>query len=719
MDKRAQEYISRIETSKSLPTLPNILVKLITACQDENGSVADMSKIIHADVSLSAKILKLANSPYFRTTGKISRIDHAITRLGREAIKNLAISSAINQVFSKKTALINNGFDLKRFWRHSLTTAVLARMIAKKSGYHQTEQAFLAGMIHDIGRLILATNFPQEYKEVLTSRSNDAESMIDRESRMMTTHTEIGVWLLKKWQLDSMTTDSVLYHHETVSRIRESFPLVKIVYAANDMAQLTGANDESFSILKSLLAGVLPDTEEMLQKADTEVQELADFLGLPIGEKELPGLEDKASHLKTPELISEVKNLSLLTGVLQNLVSCTGEDAILEVIQGGLNLLFDVQKVIFFLVDPDDGLLKAKLGKGSEEADSMQGLVMNLLYSDSLIAQAIQKNVPLSSLSSGNPAPPVIFDEQIQHLLESEGILCVPLIRSGENVGAIVIGLDRPDEKAVLRQDKLLILFAAQASTALYVERVKQIQIKKVAAERLSAMTDFARKVVHETNNPLGIIKNYLRVLSTCLDKASPAQQEFQIIGEEIDRISRILKKLSDFSKAASINRTVLNVNTLLGDIIRILNQSFPESYDVKIHATLGSTVPLIHSDRDALKQIFINLIKNAVEALKGSGNIYVETDFVSGITDVTGKQVPFYGQDQVKIVISDDGPGVSSSVKERLFEPYVSTKGDGHSGLGLSVVYNMIKELGGSIAYGNAAERGASFTIMLPVESS
>ena len=347
MDKRVQEYISRIETSKSLPTLPHILVKLISACQDENGSIEDMSRIIHTDVSMAAKILKLANSAYFRSSGKISRIDHAIARLGRDAIKNLAISSAIHQVFGK-TALLNNGFDLKRFWRHSLTTAVLARTIAGNSGYNQPEQAFLAGMIHDIGRLILALNFPYEYKEVLNDRENEAESMIDREIRMMAPHTEIGVWLLTKWQMDSMTVDAVLYHHETVSRIKESFPLVKIVYAANDLAQVTGSSDETFSILKSLFKGDLPDTEELLLKADEEVQELADFLGLPIGEKELKGPEDKSTELKPPELVSEVKNLSLMAGVLQNLVSCTGEDAILEVIQEGLNLLFDVQKVIFF-----------------------------------------------------------------------------------------------------------------------------------------------------------------------------------------------------------------------------------------------------------------------------------------------------------------------------------------------------------------------------------
>jgi HD-like signal output (HDOD) protein/signal transduction histidine kinase len=718
MNKRAQEYISRIETSKSLPTLPHILVKLISACQNDHISVADLSKIIHADVSLAAKVLKLANSAYFTTAGKISRIDHAVTRLGRDAVKNLAVSSAIQQVF-RKTAPLTDGFDLTHFWRHSLTVAVLARTIAAKSGYHQPEQAFLAGMIHDIGRLILASNFPYEYKDVLHNKDHESESLIDREIRMMVSHTEIGVWLLKKWRMDSLTMDAVLYHHEPPSRISQSFPLVKIIYAANDMAQKTGSVDGAFNVLKSLFTGVSPDVEEMLLKADEEVQEWADFLGFSIGPKTLQTAEHQLGELQTPELVSEVKNFSLMTGVLQNLIACAGEDAILRVIQHGFHLLFDVQKVIFFLIDLEDGLLKAQEVKSAKETDFPQGLIMNVLYSDSLIAQSIQRNVLLSSFHSSGTSRPAILDEQILHLLESEGIMSIPLTHSGEKIGAMVIGLEASDEPSLLRQEKLLTLFSAQASAALYINRFHALQTKKITTERLSAMTDFARKVVHETNNPLGIIKNYLRILSTCLDKASPAQQDLHIIGEEIDRISRILKRLSDFSKAGAVHKTVLDLNAVLGDMIRVLHQSFPESYQIKIHEDLKPTVPMIYSDRDALKQIFINLMKNAVEALNGRGNIYVATDFMPGITDIAGKQVPFYGKDQVKIVISDDGPGIPPDVSERLFEPYVSTKGEKHSGIGLSVVYNMIKELGGSITYGNAAGRGASFTILLPVEPS
>jgi signal transduction histidine kinase len=482
------------------------------------------------------------------------------------------------------------------------------------------------------------------------------------------------------------------------------------------MSRMTGSNDETYCVLKGLFSGALPDTVEMVLNADDEVQELANLLGLPIGKKETFPPKDDSTDMKTPELVDEVKELSLLSGVLQDLVSCADENAILAVVQQGLNVLFDVQKVIFFLIDPDDGLLKAKIVNDQAQADSPSGLILTLQNKDSLIAQSIRKNVMLSSLSSGGQAKPAILDEQIRRLLGSEGILCLPLIHKGDAAGAIVIGVAAEEEKAVLRQKKLLKFYSTQAGTALYVERLKQTQAGKIAVERLSATTDFARKVVHEANNPLAIIKNYLKILSTRLGAESPVQREFQIIEDEIDRIARILKELSDFSKSRAFTKTVLDLNVLLGDTVRIVSQSLPATFNIKIHTDLSPEVPQIRSDRDALKQIFINLIKNAVEALAGRGNIYVETAYPPAVTETAHKQGI---RGTVRVVIRDDGPGIAPEVEARLFEPYAGTKGNGHSGIGLSVVYNMIKELGGNITYGSAPGKGAVFTITLPGDAS
>jgi len=719
MNDRLKQYISRIESSHNLPILPHILVKLISACRDENGSVQEMAKIIRSDTSMAAKILKLANSSYFRSTTKIVQIDQALIRLGRDAVKNLAISSAVHQVFSRPDA-VPNGFDLKRFWRHSLTSAVLAKMIAEKSAYNQPDQAFLTGMIHDIGRLLLATKFPDEYKAVLNGSEISTETLLEKEIRAGFPHTEIGAWLLNRWNFDSMTVDAVLYHHEPAARVKESFPLVRIVYAANDMSRMTGSSDEAFCVLKGLFPCTFPDTVQMMLQAEQEVQELASFLGLSIGERESAAPGSDRIDIKTPELVSEVKNFSLLVGVLQNLVACPDENAILKTIQEGLTILFDVRKVIFFLIDPEDGLLKARVVTDQGQIDSPPGLVISKYNKDSLINRSLQENAPLSSLTGNDSGKPAILDEQIKHLFDCEGIFSLPLVRLGEKVGALVIGLDRPEEKALMQDEKLLNLLARQAAIALYAERLKQIEAKNIATERLAAMTNLARKVVHEANNPLGIIKNYLRILSSRLDEQNPAQSEIRVIGEEIDRITRILKELSNFSKSRSFKKAALDLNTLLNDIVKIVSQSLPDSVNIQIHTNLSPTLPQIQSDRDALKQVFLNLVKNAVEAIKERGNIFIESAYVPEITDIPPGKIPgTLDKGHVRVVVRDDGPGISPEIETRLFEPYLSTKGTGHSGIGLSVVYNTIKDLGGTVACSSEPAKGAVFTTMLPVHSS
>ena len=335
MSDRLQQYISRIETTKSLPSLPHILVKLIAACRDENGSIQDIAKIIRTDASISARVLRLANSSHFRAIDKIVQIDHALSRLGREAVKNLAISSAVHQVFSKAN-IISNGFNLKRFWRHSLTSAVLSRMIAERTNYNMPEQAFLSGMIHDIGRLVLVANFSDEYKAALDDTSNPQESLLQRETKLCAPHTEIGAWLLRRWDFDSLTIDAALYHHEAIDRIKDAFPLVRIVYVANDLSRFSGSSDEAFSVLNDLLSCTFPETVEMVQQADEEVEELAKFLGLAIGEKEIEPVKSEPVPLSTPELVAEINDQALLIGVLQNLASCADEGAILQVVQEGL-----------------------------------------------------------------------------------------------------------------------------------------------------------------------------------------------------------------------------------------------------------------------------------------------------------------------------------------------------------------------------------------------
>ena len=140
---------------------------------------------------------------------------------------------------------------------------------------------------------------------------------------------------------------------------------------------------------------------------------------------------------------------------------------------------------------------------------------------------------------------------------------------------------------------------------------------------------------------------------------------------------------------------------------------------DIKLHADLEPNLPAIVADSNGLKQVFINLIKNSTEALaEKSGTLTIRTRYLSPPLGGMLPQGLGSARGYVEIVIHDDGPGVPEAIKEKLFDPYVSAKRGDHSGLGLSVVYNTIKSLHGTIVCESTPDQGTAFTIELPVNN-
>jgi signal transduction histidine kinase len=142
--------------------------------------------------------------------------------------------------------------------------------------------------------------------------------------------------------------------------------------------------------------------------------------------------------------------------------------------------------------------------------------------------------------------------------------------------------------------------------------------------------------------------------------------------------------------------------------------ESFSQGSGVSVHFKPDSTLPTIHSEKNGLKQVFINLMQNAVEAMPGGGNIYIET---RPLAKRTGEETGDRSWDAVEISFRDDGPGIPEAVKTRLFEPFVTSKKGAHAGLGLSVAYNIIKDLRGDITCESGSNTGTTFTVALPVE--
>ena len=223
------------------------------------------------------------------------------------------------------------------------------------------------------------------------------------------------------------------------------------------------------------------------------------------------------------------------------------------------------------------------------------------------------------------------------------------------------------------------------------------------------------KKVVHEANNPLGIIKNYLQISRMKFDEDHPVHEDLRIIKDEIDRVVQIMGQLSDFSAIRRPHKDPVDLNSLLADLARLTGESLKQFRNINLDLDLDPSLPALYSDKAALKQIFINLVKNAVEAVPAGGNITIKTRCLTprseAIADKSQDTYPGY----VEITFADSGPGIPDEVKSRIFEPYVTTKSKGHGGLGLSIVHNLVSEIKGSIRFESDKETGTTFKIVLP----
>ncbi|MDH3343285.1 MAG: HAMP domain-containing histidine kinase, partial [Gammaproteobacteria bacterium] len=213
------------------------------------------------------------------------------------------------------------------------------------------------------------------------------------------------------------------------------------------------------------------------------------------------------------------------------------------------------------------------------------------------------------------------------------------------------------------------------------------------------------REVIHEVRNPLSIINNYLEILSLKIKKENQAHTDIQTIKSEIHRVDQILQRL----KTPRINHeksSEVDINSLLSELTQIFKTSILDSNKIQLKLDLDKALAPVNCNGNALKQIYTNLVKNAVEALPEKGQIMVYTQ----------GQVNVDGQNFIEISVADNGAGIRPEVLSQLFKPIQTDKGDNHSGIGLSIVKKLVAELNGSISC-RSNNKGTNFQILLPTK--
>ena len=296
---------------------------------------------------------------------------------------------------------------------------------------------------------------------------------------------------------------------------------------------------------------------------------------------------------------------------------------------------------------------------------------------------------------------------------------CIPIYSYKKTIGVLVLGVNAAAAKSLEDNKELVKLFSKQTSICIqniqfYNDYAANVHEKKMQA--YSTMTD---KVIHEINNPVAIIKNYIETLGLKLPDKHSAQEELIVINEDMSRVAGLLDRLRSFSSPAIGGFELVDINKICKNMFEILQKSILLPRQIEASINLDPEIPKIKTDQNGLKQILINLVKNAAEAMGKGGKIRVTTRFLSGSAKFLideQKRIP----GNIEIKISDNGPGIDSKLKDTLFEPYTTTKTTAsNSGLGLSIVHSIVKELNGNIICKTEEGKGTDFIITLPVSSS
>lgn len=727
------DAFSKIAASGTLPTLPEILLELLSAC-DADIPLDEIGVLIKKDPSMSLRVMQLVNSAYYGLRHSFNRIEQAVVYLGAQTIKNLAVTLSVQALFTARQFQSIETFDPKAYWFHSLFCATLAKRVAQKLDHVNGDEAYLAGLMHDSGKLLLARTFPQAWSTLPAKEAGWLARGAAETELCGVNHAQTGAWLMRQWNLNPVIGDAIAYHHETPEQITEAFPLVKVVYLANLLANQNGEKEcskEVQTIAESILAFDAGDLREILDGARQEVSEIAETLGLPIaheakdssigsgnaaddveesleqGDRE--GSRNDTGTTGTQQIIAEqmerrVKDVSLLTTFLESFIKAETVDLVFGVFEEALHLLCGVDSSLLFVPDRDGLTLQAASSGKNRLHEHSKALTLRLQQSSSKLVSVYRERV--WGRIEFNSGAVNLADQQLLSVLRSSAALLVPLLVEDKAMGVAVIGLNANCDEFDREHRSVIRALAGQLALCLHVDELKTCKAQELQEEKMAAIATTARKFAHEINNPLGIISNYLMTIRLQLEGNDEILEQLTIVDDEIQRIATMVGEMEMYSQAPFTRFETMDINELIKDVIRLIKPSLFDQKGSVLSFIPGSDIPYIKTSRDAIKQILINLLKNAAEAMGNSGRAVVRTRRVES----NG------GQDSggLEIIVADTGPGLPEKVLANLYEPFITTKTSGHSGLGLSIVQKAVQQIGGRMSCVSSASQGTTFTIFI-----
>ncbi|WAW09462.1 HDOD domain-containing protein [Oxalobacter vibrioformis] len=607
-----EHHILNKLSATRLPTISQVLVKLLSLCQDDRASITELAKLIWQEPTMAQKILSVANSSAYIHTGPHVRLETGLIAMGTDMVRMLVINESIFQNFRGLSR--NVRLDLRAFWHHSLTTAMIAYNAAKHMGYDHDDNAYLAGLMHDIGRLALMTVAPEKYASLFYRR--DDEALCIQESHSLgLTHAMAGAWLVRYWKLDPAIAESIELHHEPFDRITDAPTLVRVVHLANQLAYC----DEENPMIEALAARYgleLSTALEIMSNVREHVQKSADYLGIDISDIEpvpeepasLPPLADQADM--NQEILSLLNSAEFGRFFIRQTSQTHLQNA---AILAACNILKLNHALLFWHSPAED-----KYSCVATDTPSHKLLGISVPAHDSSVLRETATNRQPAFISSIDELT-MAAEKNLALLIGDTHWVMIPVSDASRSLGVLFGSLSH-EQLDTLKQQKWLIKnFVEQFILAWHrlQETKKHIQQEVMLVEE--KYRHLSRASSREADSPVAIVRNYLHVLNQKLEKQGSQQNATTVLKEEITRLEQIIHDMV----APSGETAVTDLATLVPGVIQQFRDAHPAVIITEHRPDAGKT-SLVRAPDNLLKQILVNLLRNAVIAIKDDGEIII-----------------------------------------------------------------------------------------------
>ncbi len=237
-----QQILKKLNTIKDIPTLPTIVFELNQHLRNPETSIATISETIERDQAMALKILKLVNSAFYGFKSRVSDVRHAVVLLGFNAVRNVVVSVSIINALPKN--ILFQDFEMDAFWKHSLAVAVTSKNIAQKAGGDSPDNCFVGGLLHDVGKVIMAQYFQDLFVKVWTCMQKECLSFYEAEQQELPIdHARIGAHLAGRWALPEGLIDAIRWHQDYQPEIPNA-NFVMIIYLANALVNSYDENPD-------------------------------------------------------------------------------------------------------------------------------------------------------------------------------------------------------------------------------------------------------------------------------------------------------------------------------------------------------------------------------------------------------------------------------------------------------------------------------------------